>query len=89
MLQSDVDSETDSKNKQEALKVLVSCEKYEKEIHTSLYDWKKENSKWLKKRKKLKKPEILDDRGRGDSLDIGKAKMIERLYFFQTTEISK
>ena len=80
MLQSDVDvSETDSKNKQEACKVLVSSEKYKNEIDTSVFDWKKENAKWLKKRKKLKKPEILDDRGRGESLDIGKAKMIDRL----------
>ena len=27
----------------------------------------------------MKKPEALDERGRGDSLDIGKAKMVERL----------
>ena len=30
-------------------------------------------------KKKLKKPEVLDERGRGDSLDIGRAKMVERL----------
>ena len=29
--------------------------------------------------KKRKKPEVLDERGRGDSLDIGKGKMVERL----------
>ena len=80
MLQSDVNiSEADSKNKQEARKILVSSENHENETDTSVFDWKKENAKWLKKRKKLKKPEILDERGRGDSLDIGKAKMIERL----------
>ena len=48
-------SETDSKNKQEARKVLVACEQQEKETDTTVFEWKKENSKWFKKKKKIKK----------------------------------
>ena len=47
-------SETDCKNKQDARKALVACEKHEKETETMVWDWKKVNSNWLRKKKKVK-----------------------------------
>ena len=44
-----------------------------------VWDWKKANSKWLKKKKKVKKPEIIEVEAGGESIDVGKAKIIERL----------
>ena len=67
------------KNKQEARKVLEACEQDEKETDTTVFDWKKENSKWLKKKKKVKKHEIIEVGAGGESIDVGKAKIIERL----------
>ena len=80
MLSSDVEvSETDSKNKQDARKVLVACKQHEKETDTTVFDWKKENSKWLKKKKKVKKHELVEVGAGGEGTDVGKAKIIERL----------
>ena len=46
MLESDVNiSEADSKNKEEARKILVLSENHEKETDTSVFNWKKENAK--------------------------------------------
>ena len=51
MLSSEGDvSETDSKNKQEARKVLVECEQKEKETETTVFEFKNENSSGLKRR---------------------------------------
>ena len=71
--------EVESLNKQEAHKIMALSENHERETDASVIKWKKENAKWLKKRKKVKKAEALDERGKADSLDNGKAKMVERL----------
>ena len=80
MLESEVNiDEVESTNKQEACKIMALSENHEKETDASVLKWKKENAKWLKKRKKVKKAEALDERGKGDSLDISKAKMVQIL----------
>ena len=71
--------EVESANKQEARSIIVLSEKHEKDTDGSVIKWKKENAKWLKKRKRVKKTEAPEERGMGESLDIGKAKMVERL----------
>ena len=53
MLESDVNiSEADSKNKQEARKILVSSENHEKETDTSVFHWKKKNAKRAQEKEK-------------------------------------
>ena len=54
-------------------------EKFEEETEDSVAKWRKENGKWFKKRRRVKKTEVPEERGRGESLDIGRAKMVERL----------
>ena len=69
----------ESANKQEARRMMVLSEKHEEETDGCVSKWRKDNGKWFKKRKKVKKTEVLEEKGRGESLDIGRAKMVERL----------
>ena len=53
MLESEVNiGEVESKNKQEACKIMALSENHEKETDASVLKWKKENAKWLKERTK-------------------------------------
>ena len=80
MIESEVTvSATESTNKQEARRIMAMGEKYEEETEDCVSKWRKDNGKWFKKRKEVKKPEVPEERGRGESLDFGRAKMVERL----------
>ena len=72
-------SEACCKTKPDARKALLACDKYENETETLVWDWTKVNSKWLKKKKKVKKQEIIEVRKRGENVYVGKARIIERL----------
>ena len=72
-------SAIESTNKQEARRIMAMGEKYEEETEDCVSKWRKGNGKWVKKRKTVKKTEVPEVRGRGKSLDIGRAKMVERL----------
>ena len=69
----------ESANKQEARSIIVLSEKHEEDTDGGVSKWRKDNGKWLRKRKRVRKTDALEERGRGKSLDIGKAKMVERL----------
>ena len=69
----------ESANKQEARSIMVLSEKHEVETDGGVSKWRKDNGKWLRKRKRVEKTEVQQERGRGQSLDIGRAKMVERL----------
>ena len=70
---------TESNNKQEARRIMVMGEKFEEETEDCMAKWRKENGKWFKKRRRVKKTEVPEERGRGESLDIGRAKLVERI----------
>ena len=44
-----------------------------------VWDWKKANNKWLRKKKKVKKQEIIEIGAGGEKIDGSKARIIERL----------
>ena len=57
--------ETESNNKQEARRIMVMGEKFEEETEDCVAMWRKENGKWFKKRRRVKKAEVPQERGRG------------------------
>ena len=69
----------ESANMQEARSIIALSEKHEEDTDGAVSKWRKDNGKWLRKRKRVEKTEVLEERGRGKSLDIGRAKMVERL----------
>ena len=44
-----------------------------------VWDWKKANNKWLRKKKKVKKQEIIEIGAGGENIDGSKVRIIERL----------
>ena len=81
MLESDVDvSEADNKNKQDARKFLEASEQHEEQTDSKVSEWKKEHSKWFRKKKKRKRQELVEVAAGGEGKDVGKAKILERLY---------
>ena len=80
ILSANVDiSEADCKTKQDARKAFEACERHEKEIEMLVWDWKKANNKYLRKKKKVKKQEIIDIGAGGENIDGSKAGIIKIL----------
>ena len=81
MLESDVHvSEADNKNKQDARKFLEASEQHEEQTDSKVSKRKKEHSKWFRKKKKRKRQELVEVVAGGEGTDVGKAKLLERLY---------
>ena len=51
----------ESANKQEARSIMVLSEKHEEETDGGVSKWRKDNGKWLRKRKRVKKTEVLEE----------------------------
>ena len=52
----------ESANKQEAWSIIVPSEKHEEDTDGGVSKWRKDNGKWLRKRKRVKKTEVLEER---------------------------
>ena len=65
----------------EAQSLLEQNVKHEKETDACVSKWRKQNAKWLRKRKRVEKTEapILEEKGRVQNKDISRAKMMEKL----------
>ena len=72
MLESDVHvSEAGNKNKQDARKFLEASEQHEEQTDSKVSEWRKEHSKWF--RKKKKRQELVEVVAGGEGTDVGKA----------------
>ena len=65
----------------EARSLLEQNVKHEKETDACVSKWRRQNAKWLRKRKRVEKTEapIVEERGRVQNTDISRAKMMEKL----------
>ena len=73
------ESTMESKNVKEARSLLEQNVKHEKETDACVSKWRRQNAKWLRKRKRVEKTEapIVEERGRVQNTDFSRAKMME------------
>ena len=78
---SESDSTSESQNAEDARALLEKNVKDEKDIYGSVTKWRRENAKWLRKRKRVEKTEVRigEERVRAQNTDISRANMMEKM----------
>ena len=75
---SESESISESQNATDARSILEKNVKDEKEIDGRVTKWRRDNAKWLRKRKRIKKTEVRtrEESGRVQNTDISRAKIM-------------